>query len=279
MVELELDFSEEDVEFADRKQLQQTIHNLKDVLGALKKSFALGNAIKKGIPVAIVGEPNVGKSTLLNAILEDEKAIVTDIAGTTRDVIEDEVTIEGIGFRFIDTAGIRETKDQIEKIGIERTFQKLKEASIIIELLDGSKQDWKQQQGTIPMLPHQKKVSVINKVDLAKDKGLPKDNNFLLISAKQGVHLDQLKEKLVELSTISEVQNNDIVISNSRHFEAISKTLLALEEVTQALQNEIPGDLMAVPLRRALHFLGEITGEITSDDLLNTIFSKFCIGK
>lgn len=292
LIELELDFAEEDVEFADRTQFTNLINKITQVLKRLIDSFAVGNVLKNGIPIAIVGEPNVGKSTLLNALLNEDKAIVSEIAGTTRDAIEDELIINGINFRFIDTAGIRETKDIVENIGIQKTFQNIEKAQLILILIDGSKLDFNQK--TVLELqekfPNKKIIAIVNKVDLLnKDKILQiqeqvqsdnsKNKKLLFISSKNNVGIDILKEELTKLANLGSLSNNQTIVSNSRHFEALNNALISIKEVQKGIENNIPSDLFATDIRNALHHLGLISGEVTTEDLLGNIFANFCIGK
>ncbi|MEM9075538.1 MAG: tRNA uridine-5-carboxymethylaminomethyl(34) synthesis GTPase MnmE [Bacteroidota bacterium] len=283
LIELELDFSQEDVEFANRDEFNSLLTRITDVLKKLIDSFSLGNVMKHGVPIAIAGEPNVGKSTLLNALLNEEKAIVSDIAGTTRDTIEDQLTIKGINFRFIDTAGIRETEDTVEKIGIERTFSKMDQAKLIIYLFDGNqyKADNLKQLSTQfpkkPILPICNKVDTLQKVAIEKLKrDIP---NTLFISAKNGVGVETLKEKLHAAIETGELKGDSVVISNSRHYDALLKSLEEIQKVKEGMDIGIAGDLMAIDIRQALFHLGEITGTVSTDDLLGNIFSNFCIGK
>ncbi len=289
LIELELDFGEEDVEFADRKDLKDLVVKLNSALTKLISSFDYGNVIKSGVPVAIIGEPNVGKSTLLNALLNEERAIVSDIAGTTRDVIEDEMIIKGISFRFIDTAGIRETSDTIESLGIEKTFEKLDQASIVLLLVDASKITREELDADIQKIEdriegeNKRLIVVANKVDNTKDQeGVIKTftgiKNVIYTSAKKKENIKAIEERLFDYVQ-SGALNNDIVVTNSRHFEALTRSNEALIKVLEGLDNNITGDFLAMDIRQSLHFLGEITGDITTDDLLDNIFSKFCIGK
>ena len=282
LIELELDFAEEDVTFADRTALSKLLNEIKDDVTTLSSSFKAGNAIKNGIPVAIVGKPNVGKSTLLNAILREDKAIVSAIPGTTRDSIEDVFNIEGFTFRFIDTAGIRhKTDDEIEKIGIERTFGKIKEAMIVLYVTDAESFDKNEtcQFADIINDPHRLFVTVVNKSDLYQDKKIENKGVTLYISAKQCVGIDELERILVDFAkTIS--GTHDTIVSNTRHYNALQNALDALNKVENGLTNGLPNDLLAIDLRAALTELGVITGEeITNDEVLGTIFGKFCIGK
>jgi len=285
LIELELDFSEEDVEFADRKQFQELIHKIRIVLKSLIDSFAVGNVLKNGIPVAIVGEPNVGKSTLLNALLNDEKAIVSHIAGTTRDAIEDDLTINGVTYRFIDTAGLRETEDHIEKIGIQKTYENIEKAQLVLHLVDAKKiQDLKLKIENLEnQYPNKKIITIINKVDLLSkqdnSKLITHDSKLILLSAKNKTGIDTLTEKLTDLANIGVLSNNQTIVTNSRHFEALNNALNSLNEVQKGIDQNIPSDLFAIDIRQALFHLGLITGEITTDDLLGNIFANFCIGK
>jgi tRNA modification GTPase len=281
LIELELDFSEEDVEFADRKQFQELIHKTRSVLKNLIDSFAVGNVLKNGIPVAIVGEPNVGKSTLLNALLNEEKAIVSHIPGTTRDTIEDELIIDGVAYRFIDTAGIRETEDHIESIGIKKTFENIEKAQLVLHLIDPKQiqnfDDLKNQ------FPNKKIINIINKTDLLEDKEIlnlkSKILNPVFLSAKNKTGIDILLKSLTDLANIGVLSNNQTIVSNSRHFEALNNALNSLNEVQKGIDQNISSDLFAIDIRQALFHLGLITGEITTDDLLGNIFANFCIGK
>ena len=287
LIELELDFSTEDVEFADRSQLEGLLNRLKQVLRRLIDSFALGNVLKNGIPVAIVGEPNVGKSTLLNTLLNEERAIVSEIAGTTRDTVEDEIVIEGMSFRFIDTAGIRETEDTIESIGIEKTFEKIKQAKVVLYLFDASTASSEKVHLEMKKLEEhtdgKQLIAVANKVDrgdIAKIEATFGDiHNVLFISAKQKENVERLKTLLTEKVKQGLLSNDDVIISNSRHFEALTNALEHIILVQNGLEIGISGDLLAMDIRQSLFHLGEITGEITSDDLLDSIFRDFCIGK
>lgn len=284
MVELELDFSEEDVEFADRDELRKLVTELLNVITALVQSFDLGNVIKNGVPTVIIGKPNAGKSTLLNALLNEEKAIVSDVPGTTRDFIEDEITINGVTFRFIDTAGIRETTDKVESMGVERTHAKTLEASLIIYLIDLSddsithiRQEINRLENTgIPF------IKVGNKVDVAQPELtalLEKQNDVVFMSAQHKENLDGLRERIAGLIDLEKIRSGGSLVTNARHYQSLLRTQEALELVIQGLDNGITGDFLAQDIRLALHHLGEITGEITTDDLLGNIFSKFCIGK
>ena len=294
LMELELDFSEEDVEFADRSQLNQLIDQAIAHITRLTESFRLGNAIKNGIPVAIVGETNTGKSTLLNALLGEERAIVSDIAGTTRDTIEETLNIDGTLFRFIDTAGLRETDETIEKIGIERSYKKLSEADIVIGMLDATKDYDAMREAARNILQktdltQQVLFLLLNKIDKKTAEKSHCDRlrydlqieigktGILLISAKQGIGLDDLRLKLAACK--SNFDTNATLVTNLRHYEALRNALESLKAVRQSLADNIPTDLVAQDLRLALHHLGTITGEVTTDEVLGTIFSRFCVGK
>ena len=291
LIELELDFSEEDVEFADRSAFKSLIEKITFVLKRLIDSFAVGNVIKNGIPVAIIGEPNVGKSTLLNALLNEDRAIVSDIAGTTRDTIEDEINIGGIGFRFIDTAGIRDTQDIVESIGIKKTFEKSEQAQVIIYLFDAATLSNKREnlQSTITEInriknrfPQKPLIVVANKIDKADNEFIKssfKIDDLMLLSAKENIEVDQLKNKLLTFVNTGALRNNDTIITNSRHYDALLKALEEISKVKYGLETNISGDLLAIDIRQALYHFGEITGEITNDDLLGNIFANFCIGK
>ncbi|MCP4884129.1 MAG: tRNA uridine-5-carboxymethylaminomethyl(34) synthesis GTPase MnmE, partial [Flavobacteriales bacterium] len=288
LIELELDFSEEDVEFADRTAFQELINKITHVIKRLIDSFALGNVLKNGIPVAIVGEPNVGKSTLLNALLNEEKAIVSDIAGTTRDAIEDEIALQGVTYRFIDTAGIRDTKDIVENIGIQKTFENIEKAQLVLHLIDAShKIDLnnlsEEEQKLQEKYPEKKILTLINKADTLDDKKIAElettQPKWILISAKEKTGIDTLLDHLTQLVNTGALSNQQTVVSNSRHFEALNKAFEALSEVQKGMDANISSDLMAIDIRQALFHLGEITGEITTDDLLGNIFANFCIGK
>lgn len=285
MIELELDFAEEDVEFANRAQLIELIISLQKEIKKLIESFNIGNVIKNGVPTVIAGKPNSGKSTLLNTLLEEKKAIVTDIPGTTRDFIEDEIHIEGISFRFIDTAGIRKAKDKIEAIGIERTIAKMKAASIIIYLADLAEESEKEINSEKRKLnalgiPYLLTGNKTDKLDDAKLKLL--ENVFpemIFISASEELNIDRLKKALIHLVHLGDFKTGDTIVTNIRHIESLTNTQTALGDVMKGIDNNVTEDFLAMDIRQALHHLGEITGEITTDDLLGNIFSKFCIGK
>ncbi|WP_243349388.1 tRNA uridine-5-carboxymethylaminomethyl(34) synthesis GTPase MnmE [Parabacteroides sp. FAFU027] len=288
LVELELDFSEEDVEFADRSQLRILADEIEGIIRNLADSFSVGNAIKNGVPVAIIGETNAGKSTLLNLLLNEEKAIVSDIHGTTRDVIEDTINIGGITFRFIDTAGIRETSDVIESLGIQRTFRKLEQASVVLWMIDGTSD--KEQilalaKKVLPMTEDKHLVVIFNKADLISETqkadltALIPGQEPLFISAKNKINTDSLHQKLMEAAHIPSVGQNDVIVTNLRHYEALVKALAAIERVQNGLQMHISGDFLSQDIRECMYYLGEISGRISTDDILGSIFSKFCIGK
>jgi len=294
MIELELDFSEEDVEFADRNELFKLANNIESVISRLVNSFSVGNAIKNGVPVAIIGETNAGKSTLLNVLLNEEKAIVSDIHGTTRDVIEDTINIGGITFRFIDTAGIRDTEDTIENLGIERTFQKIEQAEIILWVIDSRDAEKQIQQLSnkiLPLVEHKQLILVLNKTDLlsaeqAKEltstlAAFANDENIqhISISAKQRTKTDQLQKILIEAAHLPTVTQNDIIVTNVRHYEALTKALEAIQRVQQGLEMHISGDFLSQDIREAIFHLNDIIGEVTNDQVLGNIFENFCIGK
>ena len=282
LIELELDFGEEDVEFAKRDDLRKLILRIQGYLGSLIQSFDHGNVIKNGVPVVIAGKPNAGKSTLLNALLNEERAIVSEIAGTTRDVIEDEMLLGGINFRFMDTAGLRETVDVIEAMGVQRTHDSMKKASLILYLFDLSKttlEEIAQEEKSIQSLniPY---LKIGNKLDQASPVLLKKlDAEFILISASAKTNIAILKEKIVARFQVKEIKQGDIVVTNLRHYQNLMQTNNSLNHVLRGMNEGTTGDLLAMDIRQALHYLGEITGTISSDDLLANIFSKFCIGK
>lgn len=291
LIELELDFAEEDVEFADRSEFTELLQRIVFVLKRLIDSFAVGNVIKNGIPVAIVGEPNVGKSTLLNALLNEERAIVSDIAGTTRDTIEDELVISGIGFRFIDTAGIRETQDVIESIGIKKTFEKIEQAQVVVYLVDGYQLVDKAELSRLKIevekvknqFPLKPLVIIGNKADKLTDDDkaaiLSEIPELLLISAKENIGVEELKDKLLSFVNTGALRNNETIVTNTRHYDSLLKALEEIQKVQFGLQSGIPADLMAIDIRQALYYFGEITGQVTNDELLGNIFANFCIGK
>lgn len=294
MIELELDFSEEDVEFADRSALRELADGIEKTLSKLIHSFQVGNAIKNGVPVAIIGETNAGKSTLLNLLLNEEKAIVSDIHGTTRDVIEDTVNIGGITFRFIDTAGIRETNDTIESIGIERTFQKLEQAEIVLWVIDAAHANHHLQEMAIRVLPHctdKQLIIVFNKSDLIDDVAQNQltqqaqlllgdtQANIIFISAREQQHTSQLEQLLVDAAHLPNVTQNDVIVTNVRHHEALTHALSAIQRVQQGLEAHISGDFLAQDIRECIFYISDIAGNVTNDMVLQNIFKNFCIGK
>jgi len=286
MIELELDFSGEDVTFASRDELKSLLEKLKQSIKQLLDSFAYGNAIKQGVSVALLGAPNAGKSTLLNALLNEERAIVSDIAGTTRDTIEDRLIIDGILFRFIDTAGIRETSDQIEKLGIVRSIESAQKADIVILLLDTVSTSQKELSATISLLDENtidrsRTLVLFNKIDLKQNLKLqvPEGIQFMSLSAKNKIAIDDLKHELVQRVLQGKSNASEAVVSNSRHYGALHHALQEIFELESGIAQNIPSDLFAISLRKVIHHLGEITGEVSTDDLLGSIFSNFCIGK
>jgi tRNA modification GTPase len=285
MIELELDFGEEDVEFADRSDLRNLINRLITTIDGLIDSFAEGNVIKNGVPTVIAGKPNAGKSTLLNALLNEEKAIVSDIPGTTRDFIEDEIHIDGVLFRFIDTAGIREAKDKIEAIGVERTKAQMQKASLIIYLFDLTLETVTDIHKEINVLENLciPFIKAGNKVDLIEEKEVEQIKkqfpDMVLISAGQKAYIEDLKKRITEVVQFKHFKTGDTIVTNIRHYDNLMQTREAINAVSEGLDNQVTNDFLALDIRNALHHLGEITGEITTDDLLSNIFSKFCIGK
>lgn len=287
LIELELDFSEEDVEFADRSDLKNLVISIQQIVQKLIDSFEVGNVIKNGIPIAIVGKPNAGKSTLLNVLLEEERAIVSEIPGTTRDVIEDELNIDGVLFRIIDTAGIRETTDIIESIGVAKTFEQIKLSSIAIYLFDAHEITSSELKLIVeelqPHLNNSSLVLVANKIDKKDIEYVKREfkefPDMLFISAKERTHINELKKHLVTLFDNRTVNISETIVTNVRHVEALRHTNAALIKVLEGLNLNVTGDFLAMDIRQALHYLGTITGDISSDDLLTNIFSRFCIGK
>tara|TARA_R100000935_G_scaffold5241_1_gene12057 strand:- start:3014 stop:4414 length:1401 start_codon:yes stop_codon:yes gene_type:complete len=293
LIELELDFAEEDVAFANRDDFQQLITKITQVLKRLIDSFATGNVLKNGIPVAIVGEPNVGKSTLLNALLNEERAIVSDIAGTTRDTIEDEIVIGGVGFRFIDTAGIRETTDTIEGLGIKKTFEKMEQAQVVVYLFDA--QEFKVSGSKFQIeiekiknkYPQKPLVVVANKIDRLSENErtnfietlTPHVSHLTPISAKTGNGVEELKTTLLDFVNTGALRNNETIVTNTRHYDSLLKALEEIQKVQAGINSNLSGDLLAIDIRQALYHFGEITGEISNDELLGNIFANFCIGK
>jgi len=291
MVELELDFSEEDVEFADRAELRKLTERIESILLNLKNSFQLGNAIKNGIPVAIIGETNVGKSTLLNVLLNEDKAIVSDIHGTTRDVIEDVVNIHGTAFRFFDTAGIRETEDQIENMGIERSYSKLEMATVVLLVVDTQNPypiiEQRIQNIRERILDNQTLIIVANKIDsgieqtiqLLEVLELTDHEKIVFIAAKQKENMEELIDYMIHSINLDAAEQQDIIVTNARHYEILKNAHEAILRVLNGLDMQITGDFLAQDIRECLHYLGEITGEISTDEVLGHIFASFCIGK
>ncbi|MFN3840243.1 MAG: tRNA uridine-5-carboxymethylaminomethyl(34) synthesis GTPase MnmE [Cyclobacteriaceae bacterium] len=282
LIELELDFGEEDVEFAKREDLKKLVITIQTYLRSLIQSFDQGNVIKNGVPTVIAGRPNAGKSTLLNVLLNEERAIVSDIPGTTRDVIEDEIILGGINFRFIDTAGLRETTDTIEALGVERTRERMKKASLILYLIDLTNTtlesiDAEEKELIELKIPY---LLIGNKIDKADQSLVEKlQHKAVMISASQHTHIDLLKKQIVSLFHIDKIKTGDVLVTNVRHYQNLIQTNESLHRVLHGLEKGVTGDFLAMDIRQALHYLGEITGAITTDDLLDTIFSKFCIGK
>ncbi|HJV78917.1 MAG TPA: tRNA uridine-5-carboxymethylaminomethyl(34) synthesis GTPase MnmE [Paludibacter sp.] len=290
LVELELDFNEEDVEFADRTQLKSLATTIERIILKLSDSFRVGNALKNGIPVALVGETNVGKSTLLNVLLNEDKAIVSDIHGTTRDVIEDSVNLGGISFRFIDTAGIRDTKDKIENMGIERTYQKIEQAAIVLWILDCTQlsehMEWltdriaKRAAGKKVILVFNKTDKITNdERDVLTQLFEQFEGERIYISARERVNTDGLEKALIRAAQLPEINPGDVVVSNVRHYEALQNAHSAICRVIDGLDSGISGDFLSQDIRECMHFLGEITGQMSNDEILGNIFGKFCIGK
>lgn len=296
LIELELDFSEEDVEFADRKQLVQLVKRIRNLITDLLQSFKLGNVLKYGVPVAITGKTNVGKSTLLNALLREDKAIVSEIPGTTRDVIEDVINIEGFSFRFIDTAGLRKSSDKIESLGIEKTFQKIDQAYIVLYMIDATvsmteidrlagkikkRLDGKDKKliiilNKIDLLP---KKQIFNLKDLSQFRNLNSSDKIIYLSAFNHKNIDLLISTLLDIVKQRVTGEHDVIVTNIRHYEALTHADDAIDRVAKGLTSNVSSDLLAQDIREVLHYLGEITGEVTTDEILGNIFSKFCIGK
>ena len=291
LIELELDFGEEEVEFADRTQLIQLADDIQVIISRLAHSFSVGNVLKNGVPVVIVGETNAGKSTLLNLLLNEEKAIVSEVHGTTRDAIEDVINIQGIAFRFIDTAGIRDTSDEVEKIGINRTFSKIDQASIIIWMIDTTHFNTEIEyiaDKIIPKTKNKKLIIVFNKIDkinqeeqqILEEEFLPHvPAERIYLSAKYKKNTEKLEKALLKAANLPELNTDDVIVSNLRHYEALTKALESIERVIEGLKTNLSGDFIAQDIRECMHYLGEITGEITTDEVLGNIFKNFCIGK
>ena len=287
LIELELDFSEEDVEFADRRKLRVLAVNIEQHIGRLADSFSVGNVLKNGVPVALVGKTNVGKSTLLNVLLNEEKAIVSDIHGTTRDTIEDSVAIDGIVFRFIDTAGIRDTEDEVENLGIRRTFQKIDAATIVLWLVDATEISDIMTDIVPEDIDRSKTVLVVNKSDMVSADRQKRIGDIvdttglkaIFISAKRRTNIDLLQKLLVDTVQLNKIDSNAVIVNNVRHYEALVNARQAIVRVVEGLDTQISGDLLSQDIRECMHYLGEITGQISTDEILGNIFSKFCIGK
>jgi len=286
LIELELDFSQEDVEFADRTQLYDLINTLRSTTDQLISSFQLGNVIRNGVSVAIVGKPNAGKSTLLNTLLNENRAIVSDIPGTTRDTIEEVINIDGILFRLIDTAGIRShTSDSVEKIGIEKSYEKIRTANIVLYLFDAESETPADLQLRISDFSNEniKILPVANKIDKTDERVIRKRyadvDNIVFISARENRHIEVLKEKMLDMVLAGRVQTENTIVTNARHYEALKEVKKSLDDIKTGLDNKLSGDLLALDIRRCLHYLGDIAGLITNEDQLDYIFSKFCIGK
>lgn len=294
MVELELDFSEEDVEFADRNQLMELCNNIDQRITKLINSFRVGNVIKNGIPVAIIGETNAGKSTLLNLLLNEDKAIVSDIHGTTRDVLEDTININGVTFRFIDTAGIRETTDVIESIGIERTFQKLSQSEMVLLVVDSTEKTEKIEHIIDKVRPYcvdKQLIMVLNKeelisqnkkeeiIDLINSFDNGAVNEFIFISAKEQRNTKELENLLIKTSNLPKVTQNDTIVTSIRHYDALIKAKEAIDRVKEGINTRISGDFLSQDIREVIHHISDIAGEVTNDMVLQNIFKNFCIGK
>ena len=295
LIELELDFSEEDVEFADRSKLKELVTHIQKVLRELIQSFQLGNVLKKGVNTVIAGRPNAGKSTLLNALLNEDRAIVSEIAGTTRDTIEEVLNIKGVQFRLIDTAGIREAEDTIEAMGVEKTMEKVRQSSLLVYVFDVIESSPEEVRADLAKLVHPTihVLVVANKMDrnphttyehyfpkkLANKEVFPSKNAWIPTIAKEGMNIPHLKEKLYQAVISEKVNADDTIVSNARHFEALEKSYASLDQVLNGMDTGVTSDFVAMDIRLALHYLGEITGEISTDDLLGNIFGKFCIGK
>ena len=287
LIELELDFSEEDVEFADREELKALADSIERRIAELVDSFKIGNVLKNGVPVALVGKTNVGKSTLLNSLLNEERAIVSDVHGTTRDSIEDSIVIDGVTFRVIDTAGIRTTTDEVENLGIERTYRKIDEAEIVLWIVDATQTSDIKEDIEQNSLNLSKTILVINKLDKISDDEYQKilhsienlNVEYIFISAKQRMNIDRLQKMLIDKMNLNKIDSDAVIVNNIRHYEALTRAGEAIMRVTEGLESGISGDLLSLDIRDCMHYLGEITGQISTDEILNNIFSKFCIGK
>ena len=287
LIELELDFSEEDVEFADREELKALADSIERRIAELVDSFKIGNVIKNGVPVALVGKTNVGKSTLLNSLLNEERAIVSDVHGTTRDSIEDSIVIDGVTIRFIDTAGIRTTTDEVENLGIERTYRKIDEAEIVLWIVDATQTSNIKEDIEQNSLNLSKTILVINKLDKISDDEYQKilhyvenlNVEYIFISAKQRMNIDRLQKMLIDKMNLNKIDSDAVIVNNVRHYEALTRAGEAIMRVTEGLESGISGDLLSLDIRDCMHYLGEITGQISTDEILNNIFGKFCIGK
>ncbi len=284
LIELELDFSQEDVEFADRTKFYALIQHAQKVTHELLQSFQLGNVIKNGVSVAIVGKPNAGKSTLLNTLLNENRAIVSEIAGTTRDTIEEIININGILFRLIDTAGIRESKDEIESIGVGKSIEKMEQADLVLYLFDVNTESQAELEKALDEVKQLNKqfIAVGNKIDLTDEGNMQQKfsgDAVLFIAAKSNKHIDLLKQRLADKVVQGAIQTESTIVTNARHYTALQEVEKSLNDIYAGLENKLPVDLLALDIRRCLHYLGEITGEITNEDRLDYIFSKFCIGK
>lgn len=284
LIELELDFATEDVEFADRTKFYVLINEAQHTTADLLQSFKLGNVIKNGVKVAIVGKPNAGKSTLLNTLLNENRAIVSEIAGTTRDTIEEVINIDGILFRLIDTAGIRESSDIIETIGVEKSLEKLRTADVVLYLFDVNTESAAELEAAVVLLKEQNGNYLLlgNKTDIIGEQNAAAKfagDDVLFLSAKEHQHIDLLKERLVDKVIQGQINTENTIVTNARHYEALKEVSKSLQDIKNGLDNKLTGDLLALDIRRCLHYLGDITGEITNEDRLDYIFSKFCIGK
>ena len=286
LIELELDFSQEDVEFADRTQLKQLITQAKAQTQALLQSFGLGNVIKNGVSAAIVGKPNAGKSTLLNALLNEDRAIVSEIPGTTRDTIEEVLNIHGILFRLIDTAGIRQhSTDVIESVGIEKSLKKMQQADVVLYLFDVNETTPEEVAKVVAEVQEKRSnvLLIANKDDLADEttarNRFTHTANVIFISAKSGLHIDVLKAKMLDAALQDKAQSESVIVTNARHYHSLQEVQKSLMDIEDGLITQIPGDLLSLDIRRCLHYLGTITGEVSNEDLLDYVFSKFCIGK